>query len=320
MSRLDEDNNAKVSLVILTYKYINNALKLASDLKKYVDEVIIINFNDKYPDKVNESNFKIITLPDLGVSFYWYKYIISLVRNDWIVVLEDDYEVSPLLLEKLRMKLQTSRAKAYRIYRINTYTGSMQPVILIFRKDVVIPNCVIHNHYFITSPYEDLSEDPKLFIIHKEEKLFNMKKIKKYTCIESYQIGYLVLKMVRSNGQYYNIEGRSFNISKYIPNIIKNLALKNKIVLFLLIIFFINIRSIISNISILNSKINLRSKVISILYNTIYNTYLLLYVFRETRRKLDIYYQAYLRGDFCANTITDQPPYAQCLKTKRVTH
>ncbi|MCX7998580.1 MAG: hypothetical protein N3A69_06445 [Leptospiraceae bacterium] len=84
---------------------VENVVKLAEKLKKYVDEIVIIDSSDREKFELMKEKIpyaKIYWFPPLGMADFYYKIGLELCTNDWILHLEDDEEPSDELLENLR--------------------------------------------------------------------------------------------------------------------------------------------------------------------------------------------------------------------------
>ena len=113
-----------LSVVIITFNEKDNIARCISSVKKIADEIIVLDSNST--DGTNE------IASSLGASVFQHPFqgyaaqknhATSLARNNWILSLDADEEVSPTLLASISDTLQNPRHTVYQMPRLTSYCG-----------------------------------------------------------------------------------------------------------------------------------------------------------------------------------------------------
>lgn len=214
---------------------IKQVIKLANKLKSYVDEVVIIDSSRKKDYELLKRKLKfakVVWLPPVGMADLYYKIGLDLTSYEWIFHLDDDELPSDKLLNDLK-KLIKDFGSVYPVFavkRINTAKkGLDQFLFRIFRKDMILPTGTIH-WVWASKTKKILKLDSRdYYILHNEDVLLdfkkNLKRLWKYSIIESYQYGYKVLTTIynRNIFKYQNTSSVYYKIFKYVYSFINKL-------------------------------------------------------------------------------------------------
>ncbi len=115
----------KLSIIILT-KNNENTISYALESSKFADEIIVIDSgsSDKTLDIVKSFDVRLIEQEWLGYSKQ--KQLgVDLAKNDWVLVLDSDEEITNALKEEIKNTLVNPKKDGYYVPRKNIYFGKM---------------------------------------------------------------------------------------------------------------------------------------------------------------------------------------------------
>ncbi|MEM2260631.1 MAG: hypothetical protein QXY65_06160 [Candidatus Methanomethylicaceae archaeon] len=182
-----------ISTLIFSMNRVENVLKLAEKLKDYVDEIVIIDSSneEKFEELKKKLPFaRIYWFPPLGMVELYYKIGLELCKGSYIFHLDDE-EPSENLLKDLRKIIK--EGYVFSIKRIDSKTRTGHKLFRLFHRDFIVPTGLIH--WVWVSKVKPRELDDRYYIIHKEEDV-NIKKLKKYAVIESWQFGVKVFRKI----------------------------------------------------------------------------------------------------------------------------
>ncbi|MFH8080530.1 MAG: glycosyltransferase [Candidatus Aenigmatarchaeota archaeon] len=300
----------KVSAIIISMNKPENVIKLAKKLKKYFDEIIILD-NSKlefyYEIKKHlekENKIRIFNFPPLGTSVFFYYIGFSLCKYRWIFIIEDDENINDKSLYNLS-KNKSFKSNVFTIVRKEDYPSKRFQSILIrfFNKNYVTPIGIIHWHYFTKEKPQHLN---KVIIFHNSNYYLKkrLKNVINQTFIDSYQFGYKLLLILNYGNKVYKIDGNPLYFSeKHVKMFRIFFKFCSKLDKKLGMIFFTFIISFLSNIYIAkkifcNKNLLIKDKLMWIFDYIIYNFLLQFWMFYDTNFKVKIWYQSLKKGGF----------------------
>lgn len=165
-----------ISAVINTYNEEANIARCLKSVAGFVDEIVVVDMGstDETEKIVREFTNNFWTHPYVGYVEPARNFAINKASGDWILLLDADEAISPLLGEKLVKLIQRSEYSFFRIPRKNIMFGKWiehtgwwpDYQIRFFKKGSVIWNDEIHSIPVTHGKGLDLAPDEKNALIH----------------------------------------------------------------------------------------------------------------------------------------------------------
>lgn len=283
----------KVSALIFSMNKIDMVESLVSKIKNYVDEVVIIDSSSKRNHEILKERVKsarIYWFSPVGMADLLYQIGINLCRFDWILQLDDDEEPNANLLKELKYLPFKFNAKVFIIKRLER-TGCYNPRIRFFNRRYVRASGIIH-WGFVAETKEVVELDDRYLIIHhdEDELLRRIKRLWKYSIIESYQWGYKVVYALK------NQRGISAKAGKLIFSILSKI---NKSLAYYLSGTFANVYQlfVLPPTKCNTLSAHLRRFLINLLYRPVYVIFIQINITRGFFKKLKIWEDMLKAGD-----------------------
>jgi (heptosyl)LPS beta-1,4-glucosyltransferase len=167
---------AKLSVVLNTLNEGDLLPRVITSVKNLADEVVVVDMesDDDTREVARNLNAKVFTHKRLKYVEPARNFAVSKTTGDWILVLDVDEEVSPILADKIKDAIKENKADYYRIPRKNMIFGHWMKYsrwwpdynIRLFRKGSVSWNEIIHAVPMTQGQGMDFEDREDLAIMH----------------------------------------------------------------------------------------------------------------------------------------------------------
>jgi len=127
-----------VSALIFSMNKVDRVIKLATKLRDFVDEIVIIDSSKREYYEILRQKLgfaRVYWVPPSGCVELLYQLGINLTKNNWILHLEDDEEPNEEFLQNLKKIISKPDSQVYRVVRIDTRLKTKQRIIRLFNKN-----------------------------------------------------------------------------------------------------------------------------------------------------------------------------------------
>ena len=226
-------DDVSVSVIIYSMNRIGRVIKLVNKIKRYVDEIIVIDSSKKKKHEFLKKALpfaKIYWLPPIGIADIYYSIGMNVCSHSWILHLDDDEEPSIQLLEEIRSIPQKYNAKVFRITRFEKI-GQPSKIVRFFHRKFVKPTGIIHNGYIPLVPPLEL-DSTRYYIHHKAG--FREENLNKYVILESISIGWKIRQILNTINKNFKKRGKLIN--RFVSTL---MSIDTKVTYFLLFLLFL---------------------------------------------------------------------------------
>ena len=195
---------AKISVVVNTYNEEKKLSRALSSLKGFANEIIVVDMmsTDGTRDIAKKYGARVFKHKKISFVEPARNYAIDKAKNDWVIILDADEELTETLKIFLKKEIKNPQANFYRIPRKNIIFGKWMKHtgwwpdynIRFFKKGTVTWNQVIHSVPMTTGAGFDLPANEELSIKHKA-----------YSSVEEY---------VSRMNRYTSVQARELNRTK----------------------------------------------------------------------------------------------------------
>ncbi len=166
----------KISLVVVSYNEATKLEKCLESAVKKVDEIVLVDMGstDNSINIAKSFNAEVFTHTHVQVVEQIRNFAISKAKNDWVLVLDPDEQITENLIKVLKETVQNKSISAVNIPRKNIFFNKWirhsnfwpDHQIRFFKKQSIVWDEKIHSYPKISGEIVKLDENPENAIIH----------------------------------------------------------------------------------------------------------------------------------------------------------